>query len=285
MKKLILFSFVFNLAACAVTSSSLNISIGDYQSSVDVYVSKNTTKENKSISIIVLYSKVNGRVNPRIVDLAVTLSEVGYAVYVPEMPYSNYQETLTTSFKFIDRIVQVAAKNNNNIIIIGHSMGAAVTLLYCAAYKCPPEIAAVVMQAAGHMLQLSNRLQEATALDVQRARKLVKQGKSHELQTFTDFNQGNKISINTTAEIYRSYFDPAVFPNPATHLETMAVPVLWIDGDHDRAARMGYENLFDRMNQYTQFPENNYIVVDGDHVDMLDYTPEQILKWIIQFEE
>lgn len=286
MKYIILFTLMIVTVSCAVKTTTIKFKSKNFENYVDVYTPSDSKNINTSVAFIILHGKRNGRQHSGNAYVASSLSNAGYSVYAPEMPYNNYQATLTSSFEHIDQLVKLAAQGNKKIILIGHSMGSAVAFLYCAAYSCAPDVIGIILQAPGHMLQLSQKIQEASALDVQRARKLLKQGTGNSMETFADFNQGQKYYIDTTPEIYLSYFDPGIFPNPATHLDTMKVPVLWIDGKLDKLpGNMGYENLFNRMNNYTKFPQNKYIEVDGGHVDMMNYTPEVILKWAKQFDK
>ena len=66
----------------------------------------------------------------------------------------------------------------------------------------------------------------------------------------------------------------------------MKVPVLWIDGENDRAAaRMGYENLFRQIKKYSKFKENKYLEVSGGHIGMMDYASKPILNWVKVFQK
>jgi len=281
----ILFVVLISITSCATTSKTILLKTENYEQYVDIYSAIEQKMVKNNISFILLHGKGGkGREHSGITGLASELSDAGYTVYVPDMPYAPYTATLDIAFKHIDSLVQKVARDNKKVILVGHSMGAAVAFLYCAAYPCSPDIAGIVMAAPGHMLQLSTQIQENTALNVQRARKLTKQGKGNIKANFVDYNQGSKIDVHTTPDIYLSYFDPAQFPNPATHLDSLKVPVLWLDGKDDTAAaRMGYENLFDRLNKYTRYTQNKYIEVSGRHISMTDNISEPILIWVKLF--
>jgi len=287
MNYIILFSLFIFISACATSTKSVKINSGHYEESVDIYSSNNKKKTNTNVVFILLHGKGGKkRHHSGITTVASELSQAGYTVYVPDMPYAPYTETLNNTFKRIDSLVKTASAGNKKVIIGGHSMGAAVAYLYCAAYKCEKSVVGVIMAAPGHMLQMSIKIQEATAVNVQRARKLVKKGKGNITNTFTDYNQGNKSNINAKANVYLSYFDPIQFPNPATHFDSMKVPVLWIDGDNDRAAaRMGYENLFNQIQKHSKFKENKYLEVSGGHIGMMDYVSKPILNWVKIFQK
>ena len=286
MKHIILFFIIITTASCAATTRTISLKTENYKQYVDIYSSTDQKTVNNKIAFILLHGKSGtGREHTGTSGLAAELSDSGYTVYVPDMPYSPYTATLNVAFKHIDGLVKKAALENKKVILVGHSIGAAIAFLYCSAYQCSPDMAGIVMAAPGHMLQLSTKIQEATALNVQRARKLAKQGKGNIKTTFVDMNQGRKLNVDTSPDIYLSYFDPAQFPNPATHLDILKVPVLWIDGvDDAAAARMGYENLFDRIHKYTNYKQNKYIEVSGGHISMMDYIAEPILTWTKLFE-
>lgn len=281
-----LFLLIFLLTACGTTSKSIKLSTPSHSSSVDVYEPTDAKKAKPDIAFIVLHPKGgNGNSHSGVTSLGSSLSEAGYTVYAPDMPWAPYTATLTEAFQIIDKLVATAAKQHKKVFITGHSIGAAVAYLYCSAYEnTHKNVAGVVLTAPGHLLQVSNRIQEATARDVQRARKLVKQGRGDEKNSFSDYNQGSKTSISTTARIYLSWFDPREFPNPTTNLDTLKVPILWIDGDADKAAaRMGFENLYIRINEYTRYPQNRYVEVSADHFGVPNVADETITTWVKSF--
>lgn len=285
MKKYVIFLLGCSvlISSCGVTSKSIKVSTPGYTASVDVYESSDPKKTKNEIAFILLHPKGGrGRGHSGVTGLASDLSQAGYTVYAPEMPWSPYTATLTEAFQFIDRIVNSAAKKHKKVFISGHSIGAAVAYLYCSAYKnTSKHVKGVILNAPGHLLQVSMRIQEATAVDVQRARKLVRQGKGDVKSNFRDFNQGSRFSISTTPRIYLSYFDPQQFPNPTENFDTFKVPVLWIDGKYDRAAaRMGFENLYNSINKYSKYRKNLYYEVDADHVGVPNAAGGIITKWV-----
>ena len=281
-----LFLLIFLLTACGPTTKSIKVASPSHSSSIDVYEPSDPKKAKPDIAFIVLHPK-GGRGNSHsgVTSLGSALSEAGYTVYAPNMPWTPYTATLTEAFQFIDRLVASAAKKHKKVFITGHSIGAAVAYLYCSAYEnTPKNVAGVVLTAPGHFLQVSQRIQDATALTVQRARKLVKQGRGDVKDNFTDFNQGSKTSISTTARIYLSWFDPREFPNPTENFDTFKVPVLWIDGKYDKAAaRMGFENMYNSINQQSKYSKNRYVEVDADHFGVPDRADEIIRKWVESF--
>lgn len=136
--------------------------------------------------------------------------------------------------------------------------------------------------APGHVLHASGLIQDATATSVQKTRKLLTHGVLHTRYDFADFNQGSRFTTSTTPEIYLSYFDPKVLPNPLHQLSELKLPIPWIDGSEDQAAlNIGYENIY---NLYVKKDGiNQYIGVPGGHTGMCDYSDKPLLSWLAKF--
>ena len=267
----------WSMVLAGVEAKSLQVNSSGFSAPVKVFEASGTAKK---VAVLVLHAKKGGT-SGRIRRLARKLAKAGYTAYVPEMPYAGYRASLQDSFVYLDAVVGMMTQRHAKVVIVGHSMGASVGFLYTTAYRPSRAVSAVVMLAPGHLLHRSHFIQESTARDVQTARRLVKQGRGRTRQRFHDVNQGNRFTIQTTAEIYLSYFDPAVHPNLVRKLDGMKLPVLWLDGKDDMlAARMGYENLYARLPKH-RF--NAYREIDGGHVSMLSSAAEVVISWLRRF--
>ncbi len=269
------------LVICGLPSfaKSIKVTSTNYKAAVDVFQPK-AKRDNKSIVFITLHGKVGGRRHSGNRTLARRLKKKGYWVYAPEMPWAGYTATLTDAFLHIDELVKIASKSGKKVVIVGHSMGATIAFLYAAAHKPAKEVAAIIMQAPGHVLHSSHFIQEATAIDVQTARKMKKQGLGKEKKRFHDLNQGKRFSVTVGAEIYLSYFDPAIFPSIHDVVKKINIPVMWIDGKNDMmSVRMNYESIFNNIKKHKR---NKYITVRGGHVSMMSATINPIIEWVEQ---
>jgi pimeloyl-ACP methyl ester carboxylesterase len=235
---------------------------------------------HNELAVIALHGKRHGKQHPGIVTLAGLLARAGYTVYVPDMPWRNYRADLETAFAFVDELVRAAGTGHHKVVLVGHSMGATVAMLYVARHLVPDKLAGLAVLAPGHLLQRSARIRRLTRRHVQRARKLLQQGNDAPTR-FTDINQGQAIPIRTTPAIYLSYFDPRRFPHPIRALRRLPVPLLWLDGREDGLAqRLDYYGIFEGA-QY--FARNQYQEVTGGHVSMLDHTSRPMIHWLRQF--
>ena len=75
---------------------------------------------------------------------------------------------------------------------------------------------------------------------VARARAMVAEGRGDERASFTDLNIRGPFSIETTAAIYLSFFDPTGPANILDNTTRLREPLLWVAGTEDsESARAG----------------------------------------------
>jgi hypothetical protein len=116
------------------------------------------------------------------------------------------------------------------------------------------------------------------APDVGRARTLLAAGKGKEKQRFGDVNQGRVFEVETTAEIYLSWFapdGPAVMPRSAASFKA-PTPLLIVIGSGDRTAR-GKDYIFDKAPPH---PKSRFVTVSGDHFEVPTAAIEEVVAWL-----
>ena len=270
--------FIFLGTLGVAAAKDIQISVPGYSAEIGIYEPAGASRK---IAIIALHGKVGGRYHVGNVSLARQLSKAGYTVYTPQMPWYDYSASLSSAFSFLDQLVTQAAKDGKQVVILGHSVGATIGFLYTTAHTPPPQVMGNVILAPGHIIHRSRDIQAATARDVARAKELVAQGQGQTKLSFTDFNQGQKLGIRTTPEIYLSYFALDSFPNFLAFITQARVPVLWVDGDEDRVAkRMDSAGIYATIRPHDA---NHYTSVAGGHVSMWSNAAEPVVRWLERF--
>jgi pimeloyl-ACP methyl ester carboxylesterase len=215
-------------------------------------------------------------------DFAWKLRDSGFIVTVPEMPYSknrsydkSYQDTM---FEIDDAVAGLKKDGAKKIFIAGHSLGANVALHYSTRTL----VDGIIAIAPGHIPE-SRVMQTKLGGDIERARKMATEGQGNTANRFDDINQGRMSSVNTTASIYLSWFDPdgqAVMSKNAAALKP-GTPLLWVIGTRDPLYKTGSSDIFDKA---PPNPRSKYIVVDSDHMSTPSNSAGEIINWLNTFK-
>jgi hypothetical protein len=120
--------------------------------------------------------------------------------------------------------------------------------------------------------------------EVEKARKMVAEGKGDKIGLFDDYNQGIRRTRKTTARIYLSYQDPdgaSVMPKNATAL-IPGTALLWVVGTKDPMYQNGPSFAFDKA---PPNPHNKYVVVEAGHMETPFNTDaiREIVAWLKGF--
>ncbi len=218
--------------------------------------------QNTDIAIISMHGKWGAPPGP----LATYLENEGFYVESPIMPWSRFRNYDITYEKGLEeihvRVHAIKAKGYKKVILAGHSFGGNGALAYASRYS---DIDGLILYAAGHVPELFYQYQRSTR-DVDRAREILKAGKGSEMVSFTDPNSGNRSkTLNTSAEIYLSYFDPeslANMPLSASRIEK-ALPVLCIVSTEDGISRWGPDYIFNKLKPHAL---SVYITTSASHL-------------------
>ena len=235
-----------------------------------------------TIGVVVLHGKGAYPDHPAITGLAGTMQRAGFIVISPEMPYAkgrkydrSYEDTLGEVDAAVDKLKKQGAQK---IFVAGHSLGANVALGYATRFP----VAGVVAMAPGHVSESVNFL-SVTGSSVERARKMVKEGKGDEWAFFADTNQGRETEIRVTAKNYLTWFDPdgnAVMPANAAKLKP-GTALLWVVGTRDSMYNRGAAYAFDKAPANTR---NKYVVVGSDHTNTPAIASNDIIEWLKSFQ-
>ena len=218
-----------------------------------------------------------------IVGLARILESKGYRVVTPTMAWSDsrsydvgYEQTL----KEIDSAVESLQKQGaKRIIVAGHSFGANAAIAYAGSRGT---VDGVMALGPGHRPD-SRKFQQTISGSLEKARQMFASGHGDDKAWFKDQNQGQIKSINTTALIYLSYFDPeglASMPNSAAKFKT-PIPLLMVVGRNDPVFEMGEDYIF---NKAPKHPQSKYIVVESDHMNTPSASITPIVQWLSSLE-
>ena len=105
---------------------------------------------------------------------------------------------------------------------------------------------------------------------------MIATGRSDERTTFNDLNIRGSFSINTTATIYLSFFDPTGPANMLDNTSRLHELLLWVAGTADRSQPgPGYAFSHAPAN-----PLNRYVTVSADHLGTPTADREAVLAWL-----
>jgi retron-type reverse transcriptase len=111
---------------------------------------------------------------------------------------------------------------------------------------------------------------------VAQARAMVAEGRGDERASFTDMNIRGSFSVNTTAAIYLSFFDPTGPANMLDNTSRLRAPLLWVAGMWDGTQTgPGYAFIRAPAN-----PLNHYVTVDADHLGTPTAARDDVLAWL-----
>lgn len=230
-------------------------------------------------SIIVMHGKTGSPLSSHLPPLYTALSDAGYDVIAPYMPWSGlaWNGSMCEAMNYIDSLATQETAKGRNVIVAGHSMGGAHALIH-GATEPASEIKAIVTLAPGHFPHLSNNMQAVTASSITLSESMVASGNGDDIATFDILNSGVTIQITASANNYLSFNALDQYPNINDVLPVITLPVLWLAGDLDPIT-VGY----DMATLFTQITSENseYRVVSGDHKGMLVSSELPIINWLV----
>jgi len=237
---------------------------------------------------IVLHGKSGSPNGAHLLPLYTDLQAAGYNIKSLYMPWghnggypsnNNWNGTLCQAMNDISSVVQAEKNAGNNVVLIGHSMGGAGSLIYNATTTVN-QVDATITIAPGHFLHKSNTIQQTSAASVTTAKSMVAAGNGDSYATFQTRNNGTTQDIDTTANIFLSYHDLEQYPDIVNDvLAENQGPLYWIGGDSDNLTTVyGYASLFN-----THVPDNTdstYQTLSGDHKSVVAAATQNIISWL-----
>lgn len=206
------------------------------------------------------------------------LSTAGYDVIAPYMPWStsNWTGSMCEGMNYIDSLVTAEAAKGRSVIVAGHSMGGAHSLIY-AATQPSATVKGIVTMAPGHFVHLSNNIQAASASSVTTAGQMVSAGNGDTIGDFEVLNTGVVQPITAAANDFLTFLALDQYPDIREVLPAIDLPVLWLAGQDDRLTTAF--NMSSMAAEITS-QKSKYQVIDGDHKGMAANSATAITTWV-----
>jgi esterase/lipase len=208
--------------------------------------------------------------------LADAIAEAGFPTERPDMCWSRariYDKTYLDCLGDADAAVaRLKARGATAIVILGMSLGGNAALAYGARRQ---GLAGVIALAPAHAVEFL-RKNPRIAHSVAQAEAMAAAGEGDRKAMFADVNTGAEFEVDTTANIYLSFFgptSPAMMPDNAEHLKA---PLLVVSGNADSTQR-SIPYVFARA---PDNPRNQRVTVFADHRGTPAAAREIVLKWL-----
>jgi len=237
-----------------------------------------STGATATTSIIMMHGKTGSPLSSHLPPLYIGLANAGYDVIAPYMPWSGltWDGSMCESMNYIDSLASQEAAKGRNVIVAGHSMGGAHSLIYGATAP-NNEVKGLITLAPGHFPHLSNNIQTVTAASIVLAESMVASGNGDDLATFDMLNTGVIIQITASAVDYLSFTALDQYPDINDVLPVITLPVLWLAGDADPIT-VGYDMA--TLSSQIASANSDYQVISGDHKSMVANSVAPIVAWL-----
>ncbi len=232
------------------------------------------------IGVVLMHGK-GGAPTGVVKELAASLEEQGGRVANLEMPWSSHREydaSVSDAVKQVDdAIAALRSKGVKKVFVAGHSQGG----VFAFYYASQRPVDGVIGIAPGGNAA-ATVVRDALGATVERARKLVAEGKGDEKGTFSDWESSRgKNDVHTTAAIYLTWFDPdgAMNQMNAERGIDPEVPVLFIapKGDYPGLKRFKSQ-MFDAL---PPNPKTRMYEPDTSHIGAPAASRSEIWRWMV----
>jgi pimeloyl-ACP methyl ester carboxylesterase len=241
-------------------------------------------RAQERLGVILMHGKHSAPTDNRsgLPSIASSLESKGYKMIVPVMPWGpgGWEKiglTVEDVFGLIDGYAAtLRSQDAQRIVVGGHSLGANIALSYAVERG---GVAGVVMASPGHSPGRLYR-SESGRKAIDRAAELVKAGQGGQSFTGPDNNQGQSLTMSTTAAVYASWLNPrgkASMDSQAPRLPA-TLPLLLVIGKKDPAFGRAKGAFYDPA---AKNPYSKYVVVGTDHVQTPFAASKQIVDWIV----
>ena len=239
---------------------------------------QNSGAQSPAIGVVVMHGK-GGSPTKWVAPLASGLEQKGYLVANLEMPWSgrrHYDVDVATADKEVDAALDaLRARGAQKVFVVGHSQGGVFVLHYGATHP----VDGIVAIAPGGNVASPVYAKEVGG-SVERARKLVAEGKGGEKESFEDFegSRGN-FRVTATAAAYLSWFDPAGAMNQVKSSISIdpKVPVLFIAPTRDYPALQRVKGMM--FGALPGNPRTRMYEPSASHLEAPAASVEEIARW------
>ncbi len=235
------------------------------------------------VGVLMLHGKNPGSPdNPQYRPVKGALEREGMLVLLPDMPWSRTRyidgDWNQAMAEVQSHVAALRAQGATRIVLLGHSMGVPAALSYAARHG---DVDALVLLAPGHVPRGYYTAPSLSAVrdSIDKARRMVAEGKGDARDGFADINQGRRVTALTSARNYLSYFDPdsdAEMGVTAPRVPAR-IPVLTVIGHADPLFQRVREYYVDKL---PANPRSRYLEVQADHLATPGVALPQVLVWI-----
>jgi len=226
------------------------------------------------LGVVLMHGKQGFPDNPNISTLAQNIKAAGFLLEEPSMCWARgviYNAAFLDCLAAVDdAIARLKSRGATRIVVAGMSLGGAGALGYGARHD---GLAGIVAIAPAPPPGLAKRPEIAQAIE--QAKALVAQGKGDDVQTFTDFNEGD-ISVRATPKIFLSFLAIDGSANVVANAQNLKAPVLWISGTSD-------PSQLPRAIGFDKVPPNNlnrYVTVNSNHLGTPTAASDAVIAWL-----
>ena len=229
------------------------------------------------IGIVIMHGK-GGSPTKHVFELASTLEEKGYLVANLEMPWSGnrgYDVDVSAAEKEVQSALQnLKSKGAQKLIVAGHSQGGVFALYFGSEHI----VDGVIAIAPGGNVK-SATFQEKLSGYVEKARRLIAEGKGAQKEKFSDFEGARGVfPVTTTAGIYLTWFDPEGAMNQMRSIKHMKTPVLYVAPTDDYPGlRNIKQTMFDALPTH---PLNKLYEPNSNHTGAPSISRDEIMRWM-----
>jgi pimeloyl-ACP methyl ester carboxylesterase len=236
---------------------------------------------SSAIGVVIMHGK-GGSPARHVSSLASSLEQIGHLVANLEMPWSanrEYNAGVDIAEKEVDAALDsLRAKGASKVFIAGHSQGGLFAIHYGGKH---PVDGVIVIAPGGNVANPIYR--KELGQSVEKARKLVAEGKGNEETRFSDY-EGSKgtYTVTVTPAAYLSWFDPegAMNQMKASRAMKPQVPVLFIAPKNDYPGLLRIKHMmFDAL---PRNPLSRMYEPDSGHLDAPFASRDEIVRWIAE---
>lgn len=238
----------------------------------------NATAQSPAIGVVVMHGK-GGSPAKWVAPLASGLEQKGYLVANVEMPWSgnrHYDVDVAAADKEVDAALDgLRAKGAKKVFVAGHSQGGVFVLHYGATHS----VDGIIAIAPGGNVASPIYGKEVGG-SVERARKLVAEGKGSEKESFEDF-EGSRgtFRVSATAAAYLSWFDPDGAMNQVKSSKSIdpKMPVLFIAPTRDYPALQRVKSM--TFGALPKNPLTRMYEPSASHLESPAASVDEIARW------
>ena len=230
----------------------------------------------QTIGVVLMHGNTDSP-SGNIALLAAAMEGAGYLVERPEMCWSYRRRRdrlfLDCLAELEAPIARLTSRGARAIVVAGMSQGGIAALAFGARR---PGLAGIIALAPAGAPERQVTVFPQIAQSVAQARAMVAGGRGDERSSFNDLNIRGSFTVNTTATIYLSFFDPTGPANMLDSTSRLRVPLLWVAGTGDHS-QPGPAYAFSHA---PPNPLNRYVAVSADHLGTPTAAREAVLAWL-----